>query len=111
MKTATVIGKTAWLLCFALYLQAQKKIIVSQDGKGQFVTIQAALNSLDTFSTKERVIFIKNGTYQEKLMIDKSFVKLVGESEKGVIISQSLPRDMWRCQSPEDYGAGTVNVK
>ncbi len=111
MRIAKCIEKIGWFLCFALSLQAQKKIIVSQDGKGQFATIQAALNSLDTFSTKEHVIFIKNGTYREKLMIDKSFVKLQGESEKGVIISQSLPRDVWRCQSPEDYGAGTVNVK
>ena len=86
-------------------------VVVSQNGKGDFVSIQAALNSLDTISTKERVIFIKNGTYSEKLMIDKSYVKLQGESEKGVIITQSLPRDVWRCQNAEDYGAGTVNVK
>lgn len=88
-----------------------QKIIVAQDGSGQFRSIQAAINSLDTLSQNQRVIYIKNGLYAEKLMIDKSFITLKGQSQAGVIIKISLPRDVWRCQHPDDYGAATVNVK
>ncbi len=90
---------------------AYNVITVAQDGSGQFMSIQAAINSLDTTATTQRTIFIKNGVYHEKLMIDKSFLKLVGESEKGVVVQISLARDVWRCQNPDDYGAATVNVK
>lgn len=86
-------------------------ITVAANGSGQFRTIQAALNSLDTTSTRMRTIVIRNGTYREKLLIDKSFVRLRGESEAGVVIVQSLPRDVWRCQHPDDYGAATINVR
>ena len=105
-----MIRKTLLLLLFALPAMAQK-ITVAPDGSGQFKTIQAALNSLDTTTTYQRTIYVRNGTYREKLMIDKSFVRLQGESEKGVIIRQTLPRDVWRCENPDDYGAATINVK
>ena len=103
---------TLFLLLFSLSntLFAQK-IIVAQDGSGKFRTIQDALNSLDTNSTKQRVVFIKNGVYREKLMITKSFLKLQGESQNGVIITVTLPSDVWRCENPDDFGAATINVK
>lgn len=96
------------LISNALFAQ---KITVAQDGSGKYKTIQEALNSLDTVSTKQRTIFIKNGVYREKLMITKSFLKLQGESEDGVIILATLPRDVWRCENPDDFGAATINVK
>ncbi len=88
-----------------------QRLTVASDGSGQFTSIQAAINSLDTTTTEQRMIFIKKGIYHEKLLIDKSFLKLQGESEKGVIVSIALARDVWRCQNPDDYGAATVNVK
>jgi pectinesterase len=92
-----------------------QKITVAQDGSGNYKTIQEAINSLDTNAMKNthafRTIFIKNGIYREKLMITQSFLKLKGESEKGVIISITLPRDVWRCENPDDFGAATINVK
>jgi pectinesterase len=106
--------KNLFLILFILtptiVLFAQK-ITVAKDGSGNYKTIQEAINSLDTVTTKQRTIFIKNGIYPEKLMIAKSYFKLCGESEKGVIIKISLPRDIWRCANPDDYGAATINVK
>lgn len=102
------------ILIFLLLLQQgawAQKIIVAQNGSGQFKTIQAALNSLDTTTTQIRTIYVRNGTYREKLMINTSFVQLQGESETGVIIRQTLPRDVWRCENADDYGASTINVK
>lgn len=104
--------KNIFLFFFLLsnHLFAQK-IIVAQDGSGNFKTIQDAINSLDTNSTKQRIIFIKKGIYHEKLLITKSFLILKGESENKVIISITLPRDVWRCENKDDFGAATINVK
>lgn len=88
-----------------------QKIVVAQDGSGQFRTIQNAINSLDSNTTKQRTIFIKNGIYREKLLITKSFLTLKGESQDGVIINITLPRDVWRCENKDDFGAATINVK
>ncbi|MFN3849969.1 MAG: pectinesterase family protein [Spirosomataceae bacterium] len=98
-------------LTFLSFRGFSQKIIVSKDGKGDFRSIQEAINSLDTTTQTKRLIYIKNGVYAEKLMITKSFFRLKGESEKGVIIKISLPRDVWRCQNPDDFGAATINVK
>ena len=105
--------KTSIFLLFLLISSTlfAQKITVAQDGTGKYKTIQEALNSLDTVSTNQRTIFIKNGVYREKLMITKSFLKLQGESEDGVIIVTTLPRDVWRCENPDDFGAATINVK
>ncbi|MDZ7933641.1 MAG: pectinesterase family protein [Emticicia sp.] len=43
-----------------------QNIAVAQDGSEKYKTIQEALNSLDTVSTNQRTIFIKNGIYREK---------------------------------------------
>lgn len=85
--------------------------MVAKDGTGTFKSIQEAINSLDTVSVKMRTVYIKNGIYNEKIYLEKSFVCLKGESEKGVIISITLPRDAWRCTNQDDYGAVTINVK
>jgi len=73
-------------LLTAFAVQANpERIIVSQDGKGQFKTIQAALNSLPKQSAEPIVIFIKKGVYNEKLYIEKSHVTLEGEDRENTI--------------------------
>jgi pectinesterase len=42
-----------------------QKITVAKDGSGNYKTIQEAINSLDTVTTKQRTIFIKNGLYPD----------------------------------------------
>ena len=46
------------------------KIIVAAYGSGDYKTIQAAINSLPDSSATPRTIFIKKGTYSEKLFIE-----------------------------------------
>ena len=61
------------LCCIITAFAAQanpERIIVSQDGKGQFTTIQAALNSLPSKGNEPVIIFIRKGTYKEKLYIN-----------------------------------------
>ena len=60
-------------------LFAQKQITVAADGSGNFRSIQEAINSLPADAKEQRIILIKNGTYNEKLFIDKDFITLKGE--------------------------------
>lgn len=57
-------------------------IIVSKDGAGDYHTVQDALNSVAAYNNTVTVIFIRNGTYKEKLYVDSSKINIfmVGES-------------------------------
>lgn len=90
---------------------AQKEIVVAQDGSGNFKTIQEAINSLSFDAKAQRIIFIKNGTYKEKIFIDKNFITLKGEDPAKTIVTISLAREEWRCENPDDYGTATINLK
>ena len=67
----------------------QKKIIVSQDGSGNYKTVQSAFDAIPLNNKKPVTIFIKNGIYKEKLHLDstKNFVTLVGEDEFKTILT------------------------
>lgn len=102
------------LLSLASSIHGPKPIVVAQDGSGNYTTIQAAIESLSVADStgNERVIFIKNGVYREKVFIGKHhFLTLRGQSEKGVQLIVSQARDMWRCEHPDDYGTAAINVK
>ncbi|HVF97585.1 MAG TPA: pectinesterase family protein, partial [Flavisolibacter sp.] len=85
-------------------------ITVSQDGKGDFSSIQSAINSLPDSSAMPRVIHIKRGRYQEKIFIDKHNIVLVGEDRETTKIIQSIARDEWRCDHKDDWGVATLNL-
>ncbi|MDE3234758.1 MAG: pectinesterase [Bacteroidota bacterium] len=104
----------ACLFCLpVLFLHAAqvKRIIVDASGKGDFSSIQAAINSLDSYSAEQRIIYIKNGVYEEKVFIEKNNIVLEGESREKTIITQSIARDIWRCDHTDDWGVATLNLK
>ncbi|WBO85465.1 pectate lyase [Hymenobacter yonginensis] len=94
--------------------QAQQ-ITVAADGSGQFRTIQAAINSLPDQASQPRTVYIKNGTYKEKVRLDnKQRVILKGQSEKGVVLTYAQSRDAWRCDpvgGADDWGVATLNMR
>lgn len=98
------------LLLIGSSVEAQKKIVVSQDGKGDFKTIQAAIESLKDTANEDRVIFIRKGSYNEKLFIRKHKLVLEGEDRTNTIITFAIARDEWRCEHPDDWGVATINV-
>jgi pectinesterase len=79
------------ILCFiSLFLQAQnKKITVAPDGSGNYKTVQNALDAVPVNNKKPITIFVKNGTYKEKLHLDSSkrFVTLIGEDKFKTILT------------------------
>ena len=86
------------------------RIVVDKNGKGDFKSIQDAINSLPDASEKARTIFIRNGVYAEKIFVTKSNIVFEGESEDSTIITQSIARDEWRCDHADDWGVATMNV-
>jgi PelA/Pel-15E family pectate lyase len=107
-------------------LFCEKIITVSQDGKCDFNTIQAAINSVAPDNKKEKVtIKIKVGIYKEQLFIDKDNLNIIGERKpkknlawknygmdrSGVIITYPIARDIFRCDHTDDWGAAVVNVR
>jgi pectinesterase len=98
------------LIAFVQTVFAQQKITVATDGSGNFKTIQAAINSLPDSSVTSRTIFIKKGTYTEKLFIEKNNIIFEGEERDKTIITQDIARDEWRCDHPDDWGVATMNV-
>ena len=94
-----------------LTVYAQKELIVAQDGKGDFVSIQEAINSLPLKSEQQRIIRIKKGVYKEKLFIKQNKLTLIGEGAVQTIITYSEARDIFRCSHPDDNGVATMNLE
>ncbi|HQY11519.1 MAG TPA: pectate lyase [Ferruginibacter sp.] len=90
---------------------SQKQVVVALDGSGNFRSIQEAINSLPAAAKEQRVILIKNGTYKEKIFIDKDFITLKGEDPEKTIVTIAQARDEWRCDNKDDYGTATLNLK
>ncbi|KUG06951.1 pectinesterase family protein [Solirubrum puertoriconensis] len=63
--------------------------VVAQDGSGQFRTVQEAINAVPDFRKKVTTIFIKKGTYKEKLIVagSKNFVRFIGEDRDQTILT------------------------
>jgi pectinesterase len=76
--------KYTFLLVFlfsAIISFAQRKITVAQDGSGDYKTVQAAFDAIPFNNKTPTEIFIRKGTYKEKLHLDstKDHVRIEGE--------------------------------
>ena len=67
------------------------RFVVAQDGSGDFKTVQEAIHAVRDLSQQMVTIFIKRGTYHEKLVIPswKTKIALVGEDRDATIISNN----------------------
>ncbi|WP_462413054.1 pectinesterase family protein [Neobacillus sp. Marseille-QA0830] len=62
-------------------------MLVAQDGTGQFTSIQEAIDSIPKDNTTRVVIYIKDGSYKEKLEINKPYVSFIGTHRDKVKIT------------------------
>jgi pectinesterase len=78
-----------FFLAHALISFEQERIIVAQDGSGNYKTVQAALDAVPAGNKKKVTIFIKKGIYKEVIVVDarKSFVTLTGEDRDNTILT------------------------
>jgi pectinesterase len=99
MKKWTAV---VFLVLVGFLAQAQqKKLVVSQDGSGDYTSIQTALDAIPAFPEERLEIHIKNGVYKEKLVISswKTRISFIGEDRDKTII-------VW-----DDYsGKGAINT-
>lgn len=67
------------------------EINVAQDGSGNYKTIQEAVNAVRDLGDKRVKIFIKEGTYHEKLVIPswKTNISLIGRNQANTIITNA----------------------
>lgn len=74
----------------AISARAQKyDFVVAQDGSGNFTTIQAAVDASKAFPDAPITIFIKNGVYNEKVVVPacNTHLRLIGESADKTILT------------------------
>lgn len=62
-------------------------VVVAKDGTGDFTAVQDAVNSIPSNNTVRTVIYIKNGEYKEKILVNKPYVSFVGESRDGTVLT------------------------
>jgi len=99
------------LTALRVFCGEKAHLIVAADGSGNYRTIQEALNSIPGNNTKNVIILIRNGTYHEKLFIERSFVTLVGESRDSTRIVYAELRENWIRDHPNaDWGSAVVNI-
>lgn len=91
-------------------INAQAFITVDKNGGGNFKTIQEAINSIPDTAAQDRIIYIKNGRYDEKLYIGKHHIVLKGESRDKTIITGSIASVIYACENRGDRYSGVVNL-
>lgn len=64
-------------------------LVVAQDGSGDFLTVQAAIDAVPAYRKQRTVIRIKPGTYRERIVIPacKQLLSLVGDDADRCIIT------------------------
>lgn len=64
-------------------------MVVAKDGSGNYTTVQAAVDKVPANSPARTTIYIKDGTYKEKINISssKANISLIGQSKTGTILT------------------------
>lgn len=88
-KTLSTLCLLFFILPIGLKAQVAYEIVVAQDGSGDFITIQEAIDATKSFPDKRITIHIKNGIYNEKVRVYSwnNLLTLKGESTESTIIT------------------------
>ena len=76
-------------LTTCLFGDSDYDMVVASDGSGDFTSIQDAINATKSFPPKRITIYIKNGTYHEKVHVYSwnPDITLIGESVENTVIT------------------------
>lgn len=81
------------------------------DGIKTYKTIASAVNSVSKKNKKRVIIYVKNGTYKEKLTIESPYISLVGEDNKNTILTYDAASGTINPLTGKDYGtSGSASV-
>lgn len=89
MKTILYVWGICLVLCLKVHGRTHYDFIVAKDGSGTFTKVQDAINAIPDFRKNVTTVFIRNGTYKEKLILpaSKTNVRFIGESRERTILT------------------------
>ncbi len=66
-----------------------QQFTVAKDSSGDYTTVQAAFNAIPNNNTENITVFVKNGVYDEKILLSssKNHVTLIGENRDSTILT------------------------
>ena len=64
-------------------------IVIAKDGSGDYTSIQAAVDAAPSGGRAPMLLLIRPGVYEERVVIDKDQVRLVGEDAEKTVITYS----------------------
>lgn len=87
-KTCNIIILFCFL-SFGLNAQVAYELFVASDGTGEFTSIQSAIDATKAFPDQRVTIHVKNGVYNEKVLVYSwnNLLTIKGESQEGTIIT------------------------
>ncbi|HEX4351096.1 MAG TPA: pectinesterase family protein [Verrucomicrobiae bacterium] len=110
MKRPAIAFALLFPICVAFgSSQPKPDLVVAADGSGNFKTIQAAVESIPATNLERVIVFIKDGTYHEKVRVDAPFVTLQGQSRTGTRIEFPQENDDFTAK-PDDLGRAVLNL-
>lgn len=82
-------GLIVFFLISPVVFAVEPDFVVATDGTGDFRTVQEAIHAVPDFRKNETRIFIKKGTYKEKLVLagSKTNVVFIGENRETTILT------------------------
>ncbi|QEG36438.1 pectinesterase family protein [Bythopirellula goksoeyrii] len=84
-------------------------LIVASDGSGDFTTLQAAIETIPANNIERITIFVRNGIYEEKVLLRQKRVSIIGESRDGVRLQFNAPRSEYD-RRYDRIGPAVLNV-
>ena len=63
--------------------------VVARDGSGDFTSVQQAVDALPVCSDTPNILVLRMGEYPERVVVDKSDVRIVGEARDRTVITAS----------------------
>jgi len=97
--------------CFIIAQAANKydnpdTLVVARDGTGQFRTIDEAIEVCRAFMDYHKVIYVKKGTYKEKLIVPSwlTHIEICGEDRDNTIITYDDHANIKRTETGKPMG-------
>jgi pectinesterase len=91
---------------------AAADIVVAQDGSGDCMKIQQAVDRVKPDNRERVIIHIKAGTYHEKVFIENNCITLTGDGPGVTKIECAILRRDWvKDHDGDDWGSAVINLK
>jgi pectinesterase len=90
MKKLLLALMLAWHAAASIAAETvQYRMVIAQDGSGDFKSIQQAVNHAKAFPDRRIVLYVKNGLYTEKVKIHEwnTELSLIGENREKTVIA------------------------